>query len=226
MSHAYSKFRKIGVGVIALTLLYLVGTFIPSPTKASQGPTQVSVTNFPATQPVSGAISVSNFPSTQPVSGTVNVGNFPAFPSTQTVAGTVSVGNLPTTQNVKNIDEKGRNPYMQGAFANCVSGTSAFCDMTFPAVPANKRLVIEHVSANVGANTGTGVNGTFLLVGGVVFSLPARAGATPTLLGVNEPVIAYCEAGQSFTYRVVWNAVTGTGAVSSVVSGYLVDLTQ
>jgi len=36
-----------------------------------QGTTTVSVSNFPATQPVSGAVSVSNFPATQPVSGTV-----------------------------------------------------------------------------------------------------------------------------------------------------------
>ena len=127
---------------------------------------------------------------------------------------------------IKNIDEKGRNPYMQGAFASCFSGTSAFCDMNFPAVPANKRLVIEHVSANIGASTGTGINGTFLLVGGTVFSLPGNAMATPTLVGVNQSVVAYCEAGQAFTYRVVWDSTSGTGSVSSVVSGYLVDLTQ
>ncbi len=35
----------------------------------------VSITNFPATQPISGSVSVSNFPATQPVSGTVSVGN-------------------------------------------------------------------------------------------------------------------------------------------------------
>ena len=35
----------------------------------------VSITNFPATQPVSGSVSVSNFPATQPISGTVSVGN-------------------------------------------------------------------------------------------------------------------------------------------------------
>lgn len=36
----------------------------------------VSVSNFPATQPVSGSVSISNFPATQPVSGTVtaNIG--------------------------------------------------------------------------------------------------------------------------------------------------------
>jgi hypothetical protein len=31
----------------------------------------VSVSNFPATQPVSGSISISNFPATQPISGTI-----------------------------------------------------------------------------------------------------------------------------------------------------------
>lgn len=47
----------------------------------------VTVTNFPATQPVSGSVSVSNLPATQPVSGSVSVSNFPA---TQAVSGTVA----------------------------------------------------------------------------------------------------------------------------------------
>lgn len=51
----------------------------------------VSVSNFPATQPVSGSVSVSNLPGTQPVSGSVSVSNFPA---TQPVSGTF----FPTTQ--------------------------------------------------------------------------------------------------------------------------------
>ena len=89
-------------------------------------PGKVSVSNFPATQAVSGTVSVGNFPATQPVSGAVNVNNFPAsqavtgnvgvsgtvgvsslppvsvsnFPSTQTVSGTVNVGNFPATQPV------------------------------------------------------------------------------------------------------------------------------
>ena len=57
----------------------------------------ISVTNFPATQPVSGSISVSNFPATQPVSGTVTVnGTVTANvgTGTQPVSGTVSVGNV------------------------------------------------------------------------------------------------------------------------------------
>jgi hypothetical protein len=54
----------------------------------------VTVSNFPATQAVSGAVSVSNFPATQPVSGALSVSNFPA---TQPVSGTVTVSNLPAT---------------------------------------------------------------------------------------------------------------------------------
>ena len=64
----------------------------------------VSVSNFPATQAVSGTVAVSNtgfdvnnFPATQTVDGTVNVGNFPA---TQPVSGSVSVSNFPATQPV------------------------------------------------------------------------------------------------------------------------------
>ena len=71
-------------------------------TVAISGTPTVSVSNFPATQPISGAVAVSNFPATQPVSGTVTVvqGNagssgqawyvqFPATPN-------VNVANTPT----------------------------------------------------------------------------------------------------------------------------------
>ena len=37
-----------------------------------------AISNFPATQAVSGSVSVGNFPATQAVSGSVSVGNFPA----------------------------------------------------------------------------------------------------------------------------------------------------
>ena len=52
----------------------------------------VSVSNFPATQPISGSVSVSNFPATQPISGSVSVSNLPA---TQPVSGTVAVSSQP-----------------------------------------------------------------------------------------------------------------------------------
>jgi hypothetical protein len=88
------------------------------------GGNSVSVTNFPAVQPVNGTVNVGNFPSTQSVSitsplptgtnalGSVTVTNFPAtqpvsgsvsvsnFPATQPVSGSVSVSNFPATQTI------------------------------------------------------------------------------------------------------------------------------
>jgi hypothetical protein len=68
-----------------------------------------SVSNFPATQPVSGTVAVSNFPATQPVSGTVTANQGTGGSSawkvdgsavTQPVSGTVAVSNFPATQPV------------------------------------------------------------------------------------------------------------------------------
>ena len=76
-----------------MSQIYSSDTVIDNPVTVAGGiidasGSSVSVTNFPATQPVSGTVSVGNFPATQPVSGSVNVGNFPA---TQAVSGTVSI---------------------------------------------------------------------------------------------------------------------------------------
>ena len=74
----------------------VVSAASPLPVSVS-GLSGFSISNFPAMQPVSGAVSVANFPAMQPVSGAVSVANFPA---TQAVSGSVSVANLPATQSV------------------------------------------------------------------------------------------------------------------------------
>lgn len=56
------------------------------------------VTNFPATQPVSGSVNVGNFPATQPVSGSVSVSNFPA---TQPVSGPLTNAELAASEVVE-----------------------------------------------------------------------------------------------------------------------------
>lgn len=124
---------------------------------------------------------------------------------------------------VKNVDEKGRAPYQQSGFVQCTNGNS-FCDLFLPAVPANKRLVVEHVSANIFAPVG--LNGTFLIVGGNTSSaLPGRSTSAPTLLAVNETVLMYFEAGASPLYRVVPSVADGSASFSATITGYLVDLT-
>lgn len=45
------------------------------------GTLTTSVSNFPATQPVSGTVGVSNFPATQPISGSVAVSTLPGSPA-------------------------------------------------------------------------------------------------------------------------------------------------
>lgn len=58
---------------------------------------KVEVTNpTPVSFPSNQNVTVSNFPATQPVSGTVNANV--TFPTTQNVAGSVSISNLPATQ--------------------------------------------------------------------------------------------------------------------------------
>jgi hypothetical protein len=126
---------------------------------------------------------------------------------------------------VKNLDEKGRNPYIQHVFSSC-SGSSGLCDLIYPAVPAGKRLVIERVSANIAADAG--INGTFLaLPNGGAFALPGRTTSLPSLFAVNEGVLAYYDAGQSPVVRIALSGTAPFFAPSdAVIAGYLVDLTQ
>ena len=125
---------------------------------------------------------------------------------------------------IRNSDEKGRIPYQQSGGTGCNTG---LCDLAFPSVPAGKRLVIEHVSANVNPNPGIGVIGVFLegASGFSYWSLPGHSLATPELVSVNEQVLAYFESGEIPFVRVAWNSpTTNTGAFQAVISGYLVDL--
>lgn len=183
-----------------------IGSPLPLPTTAAQnGAWNVGISGTPN-------VNVANTPA-------VNINNTPNV----NIAGTPSV-NVPNTIAVRNVDEKGRIPYIQGQAQACNS--EVFCDMVYPPVPDGMRLVVEHVSANIGTGPG-GINGTFLLgANGVIFSLPGRSMATPLLVGVNEQVLAYYDAGQQPTYRVVFATASDAGPASSAISGYLINLSQ
>lgn len=142
--------------------------------------------------------------------------------SAQDVGPAVTIaGPLPVP--IRNSDEKGRIPYQQSGGVDC---NTSLCDFAFPSVPAGKRLVIEHVSANVNPNPGVGVNGVFLegACGSCYWSLPGRSLASPGLVLVNEQVLAYFESGAIPFIRVAWNSGTNTGGFQAVITGYLVDL--
>jgi len=91
----------------------------------------VAVSNFPASQAVTGTF----FQATQPVSGTVNVGTLPSitiantsfdvgnFPATQTVAGTVDIGTLPSITIANTSFDVGNFPATQTVAGTVDIGT-------------------------------------------------------------------------------------------------------
>lgn len=125
---------------------------------------------------------------------------------------------------VKNVDERGRAPYMHFQASSCPGGGATECQVVFPPVPAGKRLVLERVNASVNFAT-NGVRVTGLLAPqDVLFVLPARSMSDPSVLIVNESTLAYFESGQSPIFHLVVNNSVDVPFVTAVVSGYLVNL--
>ena len=129
---------------------------------------------------------------------------------------------------IKNVDEKGRVPYMQQAFLNC-STSNNLCDISFATpVPASKRLVIENVNANIFSPNG--INNvsisTHPVQGTMTYVLPAHVTSNATLFDVNERILTYFEAGDAPFFRVALGTGGTSAAINVVVAGYLVDLTQ
>lgn len=172
----------------------------------SAGNLSVAVSNFPATQDVSGTVNVGNFPATQNVGGTVNVGNLPA---TQQVAGTVSVGNFPATQavsgtvgisstaNTVRIGNAAGSPALvrevgdahkeifQRSFFMTYNGTQAAQVQIF--VPPGKRLVIEYLSGHSCLPPGRRALGLFLILTNLSTSSEALHSYAPLALGAGGP---------------------------------------
>lgn len=121
---------------------------------SANAPASVAVSNFPASQVVSGSVSVSNFPATQPVSGTVTANTGLAQPLTDSqlratavpVSGTVTVSNPQTSVSVSNF------PATQP-----VSGTvgiSGTVPVSGPLTDTQLRATAVPISGTVTANTG------------------------------------------------------------------------
>lgn len=220
-----SKLKRLGVGVSALAVLFAVGSLFPAGTKANPSPTDVLVTNFPATQAVS---------------GTVSVGNFPAFPATQAVSGTVSVGNFPaSTQTVVmnttsapaitlSADRATRIPYQSSRILNTCSGLQNCAFPAFTAVPAGYRLVVQNVSGFFNLTTGSpavaGYLENFHLPNDNVWGLNAPTGGTgfngESFAGLNQNVTAVFDTGE-FPFVVIYGNFLGGFNQIVNVSGYL-----
>lgn len=146
---------------------------------------QVQVSNFPATQAVSGTVNVGNFPATQAVSATdLDIRNLSSAQDSVAVTGTVAVSNFPATQAVSGtvtanlgtlngaaLDTSvqainGKLPDESGAwgYAAGTSGTAT--------IPANKRVM------TLTATAPPLVAATMTINGGATITIPAGAALT------------------------------------------------
>lgn len=131
----------------------------------------------------------------------------------------------PSTDPVKtrNVDEPGRNPYQ--FFKNLQPCVNTTCQVTTPAVPEGKRLVVQHVSA-FGALTSPG-NTVEVVVSSKVAVLstfaPPVFGTTNQGFAFDQPVLGYVDAGDTVTFFISTNGSFNQAASDFVITGYLVD---
>ena len=129
---------------------------------------------------------------------------------------------------IKNIDERGRNPYHQQV--TCYSASTNTCTAFFPTVPAGMRLVVEHV--NLSLDTPTPLSYVDIGGNGAIIENPLLAlqgkdpGGNSVYIG-NQPMLMYYEAGQApavamFSQAGAFQFMSGT----ATFTGYLVNLNQ
>ena len=127
---------------------------------------------------------------------------------------------------VRNVDERGRAPYMEFQIQGCPGGGATTCDVVFPAVPAGTRLVLEHVNAGINFAAGGIRRAGLLIREQAIFVLPVRPGSDPNLSIVNEPTLTYFESGQTPIFQLVLQDTNATPLLTVAVSGYLVNLDE
>jgi hypothetical protein len=153
-----------------------------------------------------------------PVTGSIDIGT----------GGSVTVANPETAPvPIRNVDEQVREPFQAGAVFTAFSGTSVSILLT--TVPANRRLVIEHVSASVNATAIGGLAAVRMSAGGStnVDELPCvPMGQTANNLNhffsCSAQTKFHASAGQTVSLGV---ETAGSGGFArGFISGYLVPV--
>jgi hypothetical protein len=138
-----------------------------------------------------------------------------------TVAALVNVANTASNPALTSrIDDPGRIPYQTEVECGV---TGKQCSFLFGAVPANHRLVIEHISGMAVFTTAPSFSAVFLnknLSGPVMtqFYSPLTVGSGALF---DQPVRVYLDQGQSYTVSLLADTAPSSGQFQ--VSGYLLD---
>jgi hypothetical protein len=126
----------------------------------------------------------------------------------------------------KNIDERGRNPYIQSVV--CYNASANNCSAFFPAVPAGMRLVVEHVNMSIDTPTALSsvdLSGNQSIIEYLFLQLAGTDQVGNSIYIANQPMLTYYEAGQTpiisaFTHSGGFEFVSG----GVTLTGYLVNL--
>jgi len=140
----------------------------------------------------------------------------------------VNVGNTPAVKVDANSSD--RVPYQHTIFFNesPQTCTQFVCSVSFPVVPAGKRLVITYASAHYGlspngtlANVQLGVNGNGIDEPQIALPAPVRIGFDTYV--ASAPVTFYAEAGQTPTLELGGQFVQPASLTADAsIVGYLV----
>jgi hypothetical protein len=136
----------------------------------------------------------------------------------------------------KNVDEPGRLPYQN--IVNFDSGScisTSFCIVSFPAVPAGKRLVVEEITVLAGVASGGSPNlvafgDDFATNVGNIYIVKNDFSVGPTIIGntffsMDRPVHVFYEPGA--TPKVKISVSTAFAFVCNMsLHGYLIDATN
>lgn len=147
------------------------------------------------------------------------------------IAGTATAQVRPAY--IKNVDEPGRLPYQQmvsfseGAPDTC---NPLLCVISFNAVPAGKRLVVEHVTMLAyirdgqphflafGDTTVTNANNIAIVGGGFT-----DTGHSSRYFSLDRAVKVYYEAGAIPKLKLLYSGVLGSTRSNASLHGYLID---
>ncbi len=147
----------------------------------------------------------------------------------------VNVVNTPT---VKNMDAPGRTPYQHmiefSTYQSDECPLPSYCAIPFPAVPAGKRLVVEHVTMLIAVHDGqpgllafgdTNVtnSGNQAIISNAFTNTGVNASPDIPFFSLDRPVRVYYEAGATPRLKLVTTGGTITFKGNASIHGYLID---